>query len=111
MVDTDDDDFASAVDRSAALRAAFAAAVAAVLDEEPADKTGPSPSTGFAAQLTEVAWQWTTTSLAPDLEAFARHAKRAKVGMDDVVLAARRNEVTHELLERTAAQSRGGGKA
>ena len=102
----DDDDFAPAADRTATLRANFAAAVATILEGDDVEADGSVPrlpvSAGFAAHLTEVSWTWTTTALAPDLEAFARHAKRQKVGPDDVVLAARKNETTHSLLEREA---------
>ena len=103
----DDDDFAEETDRSSALRAHFAAAIASVLDTDDSDEASrPTPSSSFAAHLTEVAWAWTTTALAPDLEAFARHAKRAKVTPEDVALAARKNEVTHALVEREASRLR-----
>ena len=103
----DDDVFAERADRSVVLRQHFAAAVAAVLDADD-DQVGtrPAASAGFAQNLSEVAWTWTTTALAPDLEAFARHAKRTKVGVEDVLLAARKNETTHALMEREAAKLR-----
>ena len=103
----DDDDFAERADRTVVLRQNFAAAVAAVLDEA-ADREPrrPQPSSTFAQALADVAWSWTTTALAPDLEAFARHAKRSKIGVDDVLLASRKNEVTHALMEREAANLR-----
>ena len=102
---SEDDDFASQADRTTTLRQNFAAAIASVLDtNDPNDTRRPLPSAAFAAQLTEVAWQWTTTALAPDLEAFSRHAKRAKISAEDVVLAARKNEQTHAVVEREAAK-------
>ena len=80
--------------------------LAAVLDANDSDEAAsrPPPSAAFAAQLTEVAWQWTTTALAPDLEAFSRHAKRAKISVEDVILATRKNEATQALVEREAAK-------
>lgn len=107
-MDESDDDFRSQADRTTVLRQHFAAAVAAVLDaDDTADAAArPPPSASFAAQLTEVAWTWTTTALAPDLEAFARHAKRSKIGVEDVLLAARKNDVTHALVEREATRMR-----
>ena len=104
----DDDAFAEQADRSLVLRQNFAAAVAAVLDADadtPAAARLP-PSAAFAQALTDVAWTWTTTALAPELEAFARHAKRAKISAEDVVLAARKNDTTHALVEREAARLR-----
>ena len=44
------------------------------------------------------------------MEAFARHAKRAKVGTEDVLLASRKNEVTHAVMEQAAAKQRKAGK-
>lgn len=101
------DEFVAPGDRSVLLRSHFAAAVATVLEAD--DSVGgarPPASTAFAAQLTEVAWTWATTALAPDIEAFARHSKRTKIGPEDVVLAARKNEATHGLLGREAARLR-----
>jgi centromere protein S len=110
MNESQDDDFAETADRSTLLRQNFAAAIAAVLDADSNDAeeaaARPAASASFAAQLTEVAWMWTTTALAPDLEAFARHGKRAKIGVEDVLLAARKNEATLELMEREAAKLR-----
>lgn len=106
MADSEDDDFAEQSDRSTVLRQNFASAVAAVLDEAEEANARLPASAGFAAQLAEVAWTWTTTALAPDLEAFARHAKRARIGVEDVLLAARKNEATAQLMEREAAKLR-----
>ena len=106
MAESEDDDFAEQTDRSTVLRQNFASAVAAVLDEAEEANARLPASAGFAAQLAEVAWTWTTTALAPDLEAFARHAKRAKISVEDVLLAARKNEATAQLMEREAAKLR-----
>ena len=73
----DDDDFAAGQvnDRTQHLRSQFAAAVADILDGKGDDSEArPRPTRAFAQQLTEVAWQWTTTALAPDLESSRRPA-------------------------------------
>eukprot|EP00962_Isochrysis_galbana_P044730 scaffold17434_cov114-Isochrysis_galbana.AAC.2 len=41
----------------------------------------------------------TTSSLAVDFEHFMRHAKRSSVAIEDVQLAARKNEQTRKLIE------------
>ncbi|PIA16112.1 hypothetical protein COEREDRAFT_8770 [Coemansia reversa NRRL 1564] len=41
-------------------------------------------------------------TMASDLECFARHAKRAKISVDDVKLCARRNNSMTELLSTKA---------
>ena len=102
-----DDDFAAPVDlRMRTLRNQFAVAVADVLDGEGEAEMGARSSLplskAFAQQLTETTWMWATTALAPDLERFAKHAKRTVIKPEDVVLAARKNEVTHVLLDREA---------
>ena len=102
-----DDDFAAPVDlRMRTLRNQFAVAVADVLDGEGEAEMGARSSLplskAFAQQLTETTWMWATTALAPDLERFAKHAKRTVIKPEDVVLAARKNEVTHVLLDRVA---------
>ena len=102
----EDADFASQVDRTSVLRSNFAAGVASVIDANDTEEAALPVSAAFVEQLTEVVWSWTTTALAPDLEAFARHAKRAKVTPEDVVLAARKNDTTAALLQREAAKQR-----
>ena len=99
-----DDDFAPVVDRSRALRSTFALAVIEVLDE--AQQRGLPVDDAFARQLTETAFTWATTALAPDLEAFAKHAKRKSVAPEDVLLCARKNEVTHARVDRAAEKLR-----
>ena len=107
------EDFAAPVDRTRTLRTHFAVAVADVLDGEGDADAATSerlPITkAFAQQLTETAWTWATTALAPDLERFARHAKRSKVAPEDVLLAARKNEVTYALVDREAQRLRSAG--
>lgn len=93
------DDFAAPVQGRRSLdRSHFAAAVAAVVDKD--DGKYPPASNGFVAALTQVTWDWTTKALAPDLESFARHSKRAQVGPEDVLLAARKNETTRSMVAR-----------
>lgn len=105
MDDPSQDDFADAVqDRSALLRGQWAAAVASVLDAQ--DRDGLPISSTFAQHLAEISYAWATTSLAPDLEAFARHGNRATIGVADVLLAARKNDTTHMLIEREADRIR-----
>lgn len=105
MDPSQDDAFADVVqDRSALLRGQWAAAVASVLDAQ--DRDGLPISATFAQHLAEVSYAWATTSLAPDLEAFARHGNRATIGVSDVVLAARKNDTTHMLIEREAERLR-----
>ena len=102
-----DDDFAPVADRSRTLRTHFAAGVAEILDAEGDRADGRLPLTkAFAQQLAEVSWSWTTTALAPDLERFAKHAKRSKIAPEDVLLAARKNEVTYALIDREAQKLR-----
>jgi hypothetical protein len=107
------DDFAPVHDRMHALRSQFALAVASVVDNKTAsgalDAGGPvtlAVSPMFVQQLAEVAWTWTTCSLAPDLEKFAKHGKRNKIGAEDVLLAARKNSVTQSLVEKEARRIR-----
>ena len=107
MSDEDDDFAAGQADRTLHLRSQFAAAVSEILDShDDAAETRPAPTQAFAQQLTEVAWQWTTTALATDLEAFQRHSKRSVIAADDVLLAARKNEATHSLLSEEANRLR-----
>lgn len=105
-----DDDFAHAplaLNPKQRLRAQFASAVAEVIDERrSAGTSGLNISSDFAAQLTEVAFDWATTALAPDLERFAKHGKRTKIAPEDVVLAGRKSSATHSALKRAAAELR-----
>ena len=48
--------------------------------------------------LTKVTHDWITRSLAPDLESFQRHSKRGTIGVEDVLLAARKNDTTKVLI-------------
>ncbi len=99
-----DSAFAPVPDRANHTKDHFLVAVGRLLEEE-AD-SDLRPTAQFGRCLSEVAYQWTTTTLREDLDAFRQHAKRRSVGPDDVVLAARKNPVTHALLQREAARLR-----
>ncbi|EOD23950.1 hypothetical protein EMIHUDRAFT_206955 [Emiliania huxleyi CCMP1516] len=87
-------------------REKLAHAVLSVLEEEGAGGDGASFSRPFAQQLAALVWDWSTTSLAVDLEHFSRHAKRAGVSIEDVQLAARRNPQTKALIDAEARRLR-----
>mmetsp|Transcript_18811 Transcript_18811/g.60110 ORF Transcript_18811/g.60110 Transcript_18811/m.60110 type:complete len:124 (+) Transcript_18811:82-453(+) len=87
-------------------REKLAHAVLSVLEEEGAGGVGASFSRPFAQQLAALVWDWSTTSLAVDLEHFSRHAKRAGVSIEDVQLAARRNPQTKALIDAEARRLR-----
>ena len=53
---------------------------------------------GLGGQLTAATHDWITRSLAPDLESFQRHSKRGTIGVEDVLLAARKNATTKALI-------------
>ena len=53
-------------------------------------ENGPTVSTETAKHVVDLVWDWTTTALAPDLEAFMRHSKRSTIGVEDVQLSARK---------------------
>lgn len=114
MLADDEDDFAAPVaDRTSLCRAQFASAVACVLEATAADSTThvPTASTTFAQHLTDIAFDWTSTALGPDLSRFASHAGRRKVGIEDVLLAGRKNDATLRLLEQEAASLRSASAA
>ena len=91
-----DDDFQAQPARSTLAKQQLAAAVIAVLEDEPA--TGPALSKDAAHAVVDLVWDWTTTALAPDLEAFMRHSKRNTIGVEDVQLAARKNPRTKAII-------------
>ena len=92
-------DFAAVQTKEERDRAHFLLAVTSLLEEEKG--RGLAPASGKLVRcLAEVGYKWTTTSLKEDLEAFRRHAKRATVAPEDVILAARKNRVTQSLLEQ-----------
>ena len=106
-----DDDFAPVADRSRALRTHFAAAVAEILDAKDDRTDDRLPVTkAFAQQLAEVSWSWTTTALAPDLERFAKHAKRLKIASEASAAEERRAKRVRIAIEpQIVWRSLGGG--
>lgn len=104
-----DEDFAAVTTKEKRGRDHFMAAVVSLIESEPHPE-GLPPSPGFVNQLAELGYAWTTTALAPDLEAFRKHAKRKHIAPDDVLLAARKNPVTRAMLEREAERLKVNGK-
>jgi histone H3/H4 len=51
----------------------------------------PKMTTGAIAALTDLAFSFITENVAPDLEAFSKHANRRTITENDVLLAARKN--------------------
>ena len=105
MSSGEDDDFAPADSRNAQCKARLSDAVTALIEAEAPHLELPV-TRDFAQQLSELVWEWTTETLAPDLEAFARHRGRTAVGLEDVALAARRNVRTKALIDAEAARLR-----
>ncbi|KAL0079535.1 kinetochore component CENP-S-domain-containing protein [Phycomyces blakesleeanus] len=68
---------------------------------EEASSLGQTVTPEFIASLTEVVCRQ-AESMALDLEAFAKHAKRNTISMDDVKLCARRNPGLSELVTEIA---------
>ena len=91
-------DFQDQPERSTLARQQLSAAVIAALEEEGPGSSGPPLSEEVVKELTALVWDWTTTALAPDLEAFMRHSKRNTIGVEDVQLAARKNPRTKAII-------------
>ena len=102
------DDFESQADRPSLAKQHLSAAIVTALEEKENDATttagGPPLSKEAMLQITELVWDWTTTALAPDLEAFMRHSKRSIIGVEDVQLAARKNVRTRQLIDGEASR-------
>ena len=79
------------------LRAALQYAVAQICTEQELN-AGIEMSSGAIQALAELAFQYATTSLSNDLQAFASHANRKLIKADDVMLVARNNESLKEKL-------------
>ena len=91
-----DDDFQAQPARSTLAKQQLAAAVIAALED--GHSAGPALSKDAAHAVVDLVWDWTTTALAPDLEAFMRHSKRNTIGAEDVQLAARKNPRTKAII-------------
>lgn len=102
------DDFESHADRPTLAKQHLSAAVVAALEEKDNDAVttadGPPLSKEVMWQITELVFDWTSTALAPDLEAFMRHSKRNTIGVEDVQLAARKNPCTRQLIDGEASR-------
>ena len=94
------DEFQEQPERKSLAKQHLSAAVLAALEEGPAD--APTVSQDTAKLMVDLVWDWTTTALAPDLQAFMRHSKRSTIGVEDVQLAARKNERTKKLIDEEA---------
>ena len=99
-MDASQDEFQEQPARGALAKQHLSSAVLSVLEEGPED--GPTVSKETARQMVDLVWDWTTTSLAPDLEAFMRHSKRSTIGVEDVQLTARKNARTKAFIDEEA---------
>lgn len=79
-------------DDDAAVRSALHYAVGKICREEEEEEVeGAKMSSQAVAALTELVYQYSTTSLASDLVNFSQHAGRKTVTVDDVKLVARKD--------------------
>ena len=97
----DGDDAANAKD-DGAVRSALHFAVGRICEQEEDDDpdVGARMSSDAVGSLTELVYQYATTSLVNDLVAFSQHAGRKTVTVDDVKLAIRKDKKTHDSLSR-----------
>ena len=86
----------------AAVRSALHFAVGRICEQEEDDEIdvggGARMSSAAVSSLTELVYQYATTSLANDLAAFSRHAGRKTVTVDDVKLVLRKDPQTLDAL-------------
>jgi histone H3/H4 len=80
------------------LRAAVQYAVAQICTEQELS-AGSEMSSGAIQALSELAFQYATTSLSSDLQAFSSHANRKLIKVDDVMLVARKNVTLRQKLK------------
>ncbi|ORY75676.1 kinetochore component CENP-S-domain-containing protein [Leucosporidium creatinivorum] len=85
------------------LKAACWYTVAKIAEEEESSNLPVAVSEHFVASLAELVFTQALT-LGKDLEMFAKHANRTTVGVEDVKLAARRNDALYELLASEAVK-------
>ena len=86
------------------LKSALWYSIGHIVDEESL-KLGVNATPQFIGALTELVWAQ-VQSAGGDLEAFAKHAGRSKIRMEDVMLLVRRNEDLAGILRGSAE---GGG--
>ncbi|MCJ1360120.1 MAG: hypothetical protein MMC33_010123 [Icmadophila ericetorum] len=72
-------------------------------------KLGYNATPQFIGSLTELVWTQ-IENVALDLEAFAKHAGRKTITVDDVMLLTRRNEGLESVLRAYLDEVKGGGK-
>ena len=79
------------------LRTALQYAVAQICTEQELN-AGNEMSSGAIQALSELAFQYATTLLSNDLQAFSSHANRKLIKVDDVVLIVRKNSAIKQKL-------------
>ncbi|KAI3656111.1 hypothetical protein MP638_002245 [Amoeboaphelidium occidentale] len=79
------------------VRDSFDLSVAKKIDQFQVENPTITVHKSFRPLLTEAVLKYAEV-LALDLEAFSKHAKRTVIGVDDVKLAARKNEVLAETI-------------
>jgi histone H3/H4 len=79
------------------LRAAVQYAVAQICTEQELSARSEM-SSGAIQALSELTFQYATTSLSNDLQAFSSHANRKLINVDDVMLIARKNATLRQKL-------------
>jgi len=102
-MDASQDEFQAQPERGTLAKQQLSASVLAALEDASKDD-GPLLSKEAAEAIVDLVWDWTTTALAPDLEAFMRHSKRSTIGVEDVQLAARKNVRTKALINEECQQ-------
>ena len=103
-MDASQEEFQEQPARGALAKQHLSSAVLAALEE--GAENGPTVSTETAKHVVDLVWDWTTTALAPDLEAFMRHSKRSTIGVEDVQLSARKNARTKAFIDEEARRLR-----
>lgn len=90
------------------LKSALWFSIGKIVDEETIN-LGANASPHFIGSLTELVWAQ-IESTAQDLQAFANHAGRNTVGVEDVMMLARRSEDLGRVLRSFAEKLEGGKK-
>ncbi|KAI4181363.1 MAG: hypothetical protein L6R41_006666 [Letrouitia leprolyta] len=84
------------------LKAALWFSIGKIVDEETL-KLGVNATPQFIGALTEMLWAQ-VENVSEDLQAFAKHAGRETISVEDVVLLARRNEGLETILRKCLDQ-------
>ncbi|KAI8069671.1 kinetochore component CENP-S-domain-containing protein [Gongronella butleri] len=92
-------------DRRSELQAAVMAMVNDIV-KETTSELAISSTPAFVAALSDVVYQQMVT-LGMDAEAFAKHARRSTINMEDILLCARRNDDLLQKLSEFADDIRG----